>query len=68
MTDKLRPEVITLARWLARKAVKAEWRAMHRRPEYPEPSDINAYFAVHREELIAEAGEHPALIRCKSCN
>jgi hypothetical protein len=63
----MNPNVMTLARWLAKNAVKQELRAMGRRPENAEPSEIgaaaNAYFAQHRDELIAEARAHPALIR-----
>jgi hypothetical protein len=40
------PNVVTLARWLARNAIKAEWRAMGRRPEYTGTGDAaNVYFA-----------------------
>jgi hypothetical protein len=57
------PNVVTLARWLARKAYKEELRAMGRRPEYAEIGEAaNAYFAEHREELIDEARAHPALL------
>jgi hypothetical protein len=60
----VRPEVITLARWLATNAVKVEWQAMGRRPEYAELAGAaNAYFTEHREELIEEARAHPALLR-----
>src|SRR6266568_5687655 len=55
--------ICTLVRWLARKAVKAEWKAMGRRPEYAEVSEIaaatNVYFIEHREELFREARNHP---------
>jgi hypothetical protein len=51
--------VMTLARWLASKAVKAEWKATGRRPEYVEPTEIAAYFTEHRNELLREAWEHP---------
>jgi len=55
--------ICTLVRWLARKAVKAEWKAMGRRPEYAEVSEIaeatNVYFMEHREELLNEARAHP---------
>jgi hypothetical protein len=55
------PELMTLARWLARKAYKEELRAMGRRPEYEDIGDAaNAYFVEHREALIAEARAHPA--------
>ena len=57
------PNVVTLARWLARKAYKEELRAMGRRPEYEEIGEAtNVYFMGHREELISEARDHPALL------
>jgi hypothetical protein len=60
------PEVITLARWLARKAIKTELKAAGLRPEYIEVREIsaaaNVYFMEHREKLIAEARDHPALL------
>jgi hypothetical protein len=55
----MQPYVMTLARWLARKAVKAEWKAMGRRPECADASVIAAYFVLHRNELLKEAWEHP---------
>jgi len=59
-------EVMILARWLARKAIKARWKAMGRRPEYAEASEIvaasNVYFIEHREELLREARAHPVAI------
>ena len=59
-------EVMILARWLARKAIKARWKAMGRRPEYAEASEIvaasNVYFIEHREELLNEARAHPVAI------
>src|SRR6266540_7334315 len=55
--------ICTLVRWLARKAVKAEWKAMGRRPEHAEVSEIaaatNVYFIQHRKKLLKEAWEHP---------
>ncbi len=55
--------VMTLARWLARKAVKAEWKTSGRNPQYAEASEIaaasNVYFMEHRNELLEEAWEHP---------
>ena len=51
-------EVMILARWLASKAVKAEWKAMGRKLQYAEVSEIaaatNVYFMEHREELLTE--------------
>ena len=59
-------EVMILTRWLARKAIKARWKAMGRRPEYAEASEIvaasNVYFIEHREELLNEARAHPVAI------
>jgi hypothetical protein len=58
----MNPNVTTLARWLAHNAVKAELRAMGRRPEYEEIGEaVRAYFAEHREALIEQAKAHPAL-------
>jgi len=51
--------VMTLARWLGRKALKAEWKSQGRNPQYADASDIAAYFFNHREELLKEAWEHP---------
>jgi hypothetical protein len=63
------PEVITLARWLARKAIKTQLKAAGLRPEYIEVREIgaaaNAYFIRHKEKLIAEARAHPALLRLR---
>jgi hypothetical protein len=57
---------ITLAKWLARKAVKAEWKSMGRNPLHAEPSEIatatNVYFMEHWKELLNEAKEHPVAI------
>src|SRR6476620_9823577 len=51
--------VMTLARWLGGKALKAEWKSQGRNPQYIDASDIAAYFFHHREELMKEAWEHP---------
>jgi hypothetical protein len=59
----MNPNVMTLARWLARNAVKLELRAKGRRPEYEDIGDaVRAYFAEHREALIEAAKAHPALL------
>jgi hypothetical protein len=62
----MQPYVMTLARWIASKAVRAEWKAGGRRPEYAEPGEIakatNVYFIEHREELLNEARAHPVAI------
>jgi hypothetical protein len=56
-------EVMILARWLARKAVKAEWKAQGRKVQYIDASEIteasNVYLVLHRNELMKEAWEHP---------
>jgi hypothetical protein len=64
MTDGARlmitNQVMILARWLARKAVKAEWKAKGRKPELSEIADAtNVYFMEHRNELLEEAWDHP---------
>jgi hypothetical protein len=52
--------VMILARWLAHKVVKAEWKAMGRKPEFSEISEAtNVYFMEHRKELLEEAWDHP---------
>lgn len=54
----------TLARWLARKAVKAEWKAKGRNIRYAEiGAATNAYFLEHRNELLRAAWEHPVVIQ-----
>jgi hypothetical protein len=63
----MKPYVMTLARWLARKAVKAEWKSMGRNPQYAEASELaaatNVYFMEHGKELIKEAWEHPVAVQ-----
>jgi hypothetical protein len=59
----MQPYVMTLARWLASKAVKAEWKSKGRKPEHVEPSEIAAYFAEHRAELLMEARNHPVALK-----
>jgi hypothetical protein len=51
--------VMTLARWLGRKALKAEWKSQGRNPQYADASDVAAYLFNHREELLKEAWDHP---------
>jgi hypothetical protein len=53
---------MALARWLARKKVKAEWRTMGRNPLYADASVIADYFTEHRNDLFKEAYEHPVSI------
>jgi hypothetical protein len=61
--DALPRVVLIMARWLARKAVRAEWKAMGRQLQYADASELaaasNVYFIEHREELLKEAWEHP---------
>jgi hypothetical protein len=60
--DKANPRlhiahVFTLARWLARKAVKAEWQAQGLRLQSFEPRELNkaatTYLDQHRDDLVA---------------
>jgi hypothetical protein len=50
---------MALARWLGRKAFRAEWKSMGRNPQCADASVIAAYFVEHRNELMKEAWEHP---------
>ena len=59
----MQPYVMTLARWLASKAVKAECKSKGRKPEHVEPSEIAAYFAEHRVKLLMEARKHPVALK-----
>jgi hypothetical protein len=55
--------VVTLAKWLANKSVKAQWKAQGRNPKIGEISRAtNVYFTEHEKELIREAWEHPVAI------
>jgi hypothetical protein len=53
------PQAITLARWLARKAVKAEWHKQGLRWQYLDARDLaqaaDAYLSEHYDELVARA-------------
>jgi hypothetical protein len=52
--------LFTLARWLAKKAVKSELQAMGHKPEFSElAAAANAYLVLHRNALLKEAWEHP---------
>jgi hypothetical protein len=51
--------LIALARWLARKALTAEWKASGRKPVDIQPSEFADYFMEHRADLLKEAWEHP---------
>jgi hypothetical protein len=63
MATAMPMHLITLARWLARKAVKAQWRLQGRQVKYIPIQEIteasNQYLVLHRNELIREAWEHP---------
>jgi hypothetical protein len=55
--------VVTLARWLAKKAVEAKWKAQGRKPKIGDIAKAsNLYFTEHQKELIKEAWEHPVAI------
>ena len=55
--------VMTLARWIASKAVRAEWQTMGRQPKIGEVAKAtNVYFMEHRKELLKEAWEHPVAL------
>ena len=51
--------ILSIARWLAQKAVKAEWRAQGRTVKYIEIRELrkasNALMALRRNELMKEA-------------
>jgi hypothetical protein len=52
--------VITLARWMAKKAVKAEWKAKGHKEKIGEIGRATKlYFTEHEKELIKQAWEHP---------
>jgi hypothetical protein len=53
--------VMTLARWLASRTVKAQWKAQGRKPKIGEIDEATTvYFVEHENELLSEAWEHPA--------
>jgi hypothetical protein len=60
-------QLITIARWLARKAVRAEWKAEGRKLNYIPVKELSTasirYLREHRAELLREAWKHPALVR-----
>jgi ElaB/YqjD/DUF883 family membrane-anchored ribosome-binding protein len=55
--------ICALVRYLARLAVRAEWKSRGRNPLRTKPTEIaaatSAYFTEHREELLKEAWDHP---------
>jgi len=59
--------LITIARYLAKRAVKTEWRAQGRKVQYIDIREItnatNTYLGEHKAELLREAWRHPALVR-----
>jgi hypothetical protein len=55
VTSRMRRYVLTLARWLAKKAFKAEWKAMGRRPERTEASEIAQATNGNLEEFLLGA-------------
>jgi hypothetical protein len=53
--------VVTLARWLASRTVKAQWKDQGRKPKIGEIDEATTvYFVEHENELLSEAWEHPA--------
>jgi hypothetical protein len=66
-TDNRAAQLITMAGYMARTAVKEELRARGFEPEYLEPAIISrlirAYLQAHRVELIREA----QLVLAKIC-
>jgi hypothetical protein len=55
--------VVTLARWIAKKAVKAQWKAQGSKEKIGELSKAtDLYFTEHEKELIKQAWEHPIAI------
>jgi hypothetical protein len=62
----LSPEILTMARWLATKAIKAQLRAAGIRRERIDVRELhllaNAYFEANRTELIDAVRDHPALL------
>ena len=53
--------ILSLVRWLARRAVTAEWRAQGRQVKYIDIKEIteasNAYLVLRKNELFKEAWE-----------
>ena len=58
--------VMTLARWLASKTVKAQWKAQGRKEKIGEiDKATKVHFTEHEKELIKQAWEHPVEQRHK---
>jgi hypothetical protein len=59
--------LITIARYLAKRAVKAEWRVEGRKVQYIDIREItqasNSYLREHKAELMKEAWKHPVVVR-----
>jgi hypothetical protein len=59
--------LLTIARYLAKRAVKDEWRAQGRKVQYIEAREItkasDIYFLRHRTELLKQAWAHPVVVR-----
>jgi hypothetical protein len=59
--------LITIARYLAKRAVKAEWRAQGRKVQYIQAREItkasDLYLLRYRTELMKQAWAHPVVIR-----
>jgi hypothetical protein len=54
---------MTLARWIASKSIRAQWKASGRKPGITEIAKAtNVYFLEHEKELIKEAWEHPVAL------
>jgi hypothetical protein len=57
--------LITIARYLAKRAVKAEWKAEGRKVQYIQAREItaasNQYLREHKAELLREAWKHPVV-------
>jgi hypothetical protein len=59
--------LITIARYLAKRAVKADGKPQGRKVQYIDIREItaatNLYLGEHKAELMKEAWKHPALVR-----
>jgi hypothetical protein len=59
--------LITIAKYLAKRAVKTEWRAQGRKVQYIDIREIakatDNYLGEHKAELLREAWKHPAVVR-----
>jgi hypothetical protein len=60
-------QLVTIARYLARKAIRAEWKAEGRKVQYIDIRELtqasNFYLREHKAELMKQAWKHPAVIR-----